>query len=275
MKYNQEPTWHALRSPYMNPFVPILVATLTESIQNGSELQDYNSGPDDTYSFGASVYEGQIFTASRKYTLESVSLLLRRNAGQSGFMGVDIRTVSGGVPTDVSLTNTLIELNLVSTDPDGAFLEIDLDPVILESGTNYAIILTHNAVGSLIWFVNTNTYPNVAVEKTASVWYQIVPPDFTATDFIFETFGESFIPQPLAKEFGGRQGFKYRVLFTMTGDAGSVDVRIGSGTAQTFGATSGVFVFETVHTSGGSVLRMTPSADFNGTVTEISIYQVK
>jgi hypothetical protein len=138
---------------------------------------------------------GQTFTAGITGNLDQVDLLLYR-AGSPGNLTVQIRTVSGGVPSNTILsTATVAESSVPVGDPGWVSVPFSV-PAISTAGTQYAIVLSAPGVSSASPLYGWGTAlgnPYAGGDAVTSVdsganWFPLIGPDNTSLDRAFKTY---------------------------------------------------------------------------------------
>jgi hypothetical protein len=111
--------------------------------------------------FSASVQEGQTFTAGLSGALDQVDLNLFKDV--AGCVAtLEIRAVSGGVPTSTVLASTQVDPTTIATSP-GGFVPITFAaPASVSAGTQYAYVLTApcNTTADRIWSREASSNPS-------------------------------------------------------------------------------------------------------------------
>lgn len=106
-------------------------------------LKDYyNTGDDNQSTFYGVNWVAQTFTASENYDIAYVKLLIYK-AGSPGTFDISIRATSVSFPygpTGADLTAGSINGNDLATSTPASFVQINLTPYSLVSGTVYAIV---------------------------------------------------------------------------------------------------------------------------------------
>lgn len=114
----------------------------------------YNTGDNDVNSVVDPKWEAQTFTPQISHIIKKVKIKIYR-LGFPEIVSVGIRaTDAEGKPIGTDLVSGTIDGNTFTTDPSGAWYDIDLGAgTILYSGVKYAIVLGNSASGWARWRV--------------------------------------------------------------------------------------------------------------------------
>lgn len=185
--------------------------------------------------------EAQTFTAGIIGNLSQVDLELSRT-GSPGDLVVQIRTVSGGVPSGTILASmTVAEASVTLSDVSFDWISVPLSaPVAVTAGTQYAIVLTAPAAPPCCdgykWAASfQDPYPGGTLAQlsgSGAAW-QSIP----SVDFAFKTYVTPLGPAPNAQCKDGqwrRLGFENQgqcVRFFATGKDSRTAVNLWSSKA--------------------------------------------
>ena len=108
----------------------------------------YNTGNNDYYSFGATVWYGQTFTTTDAISVSSVKFILGREESP-GTITVSIRAVDvDGKPTGSDLAYGTKDCNSIAVSPLFEWVEITFEtPVSLDAATQYAVVIRATEIG--------------------------------------------------------------------------------------------------------------------------------
>lgn len=258
----------------------VLVATKS-SMSSIVEIASFGdiaspSGLSNLRAGGTSAYYGESFSASSPFTLDSCKFYLRKNGSPTGNMTAKLYAHtgtfgSGGTPTGSVLATSDV-FNSATLGASFAFVTFSFSGAnrVVSPAGNYVIVLDGSSVGDISNSANIGgkipaaSYAGNAVQSTdGSTWAAL------SNDAFFYVYGSVMG----SLDFGGRQGYWYRIQLTTTGTTGTVAVRIGNGLSHTVTAASSLS-YDEEYLSGRSILYVTPSSDFDGDVTGVSIYQL-
>jgi hypothetical protein len=154
----------------------------------------------------------QTFTNGVTGGLDQVDLAVRREGAQTTPLQVEIRAVSGGVPSGPALASATVPA--ASLPPFGTvgFFSVPLtSPAPVTAGTQYAIVVSTPSCGFVNCYVwafgpGANPYPaglGLLSRDGGATW---TPPNaFGATDFAFKTY---VLPPPTGKQQCKKGGWK-------------------------------------------------------------------
>ncbi len=156
------------------------VGIITSSILTGAgtpAVRDGYSNDDDFAQVYGAIWMGQTFTASTTYIVEGITLLLYRELNP-GTVTVSIRATSGGLATGTDLTSGTTDGNTLTTGTGGEWREIAVAPIVLSSGTQYAIVIratTGDVSNTLRWRIDSSapTYSGgtrITTADSGSTW---------------------------------------------------------------------------------------------------------
>jgi len=126
--------------------------TVMESLGRPSEqrFEYWNTNDDAASIFTPTYWWAQTFTPQMSHVISYVKLKLYREES-IGTITVSIRATSGSKPTGTDLTSGILDGNTLTTDPSGAWYQIDFSPNIsLSANTEYAICVRTSS-GSVYW----------------------------------------------------------------------------------------------------------------------------
>ncbi len=173
-------------------------------------LKDSFTEADGTFSHISSFYTKimQSFTASSDYLLARLALWVGGTIHLSDQLPGGIYSMSGGIP-DEELATFTITVTTVLTNPTKTYVNLDT-PLLLESGTQYAIVLFHpNVLFSTFVvtrgrFFDEDHYPEgeaLRYDEGAGIW----EPQFETgyVDIGFELYSEYALTPTPAHEITG------------------------------------------------------------------------
>jgi len=118
--------------------IGIFVAREFASAQTLEEY--YNTGDDDSFGAGQTVWDGQTLTTESAYTLEEVHIMVYK-AGTPGTCTLGVRATTGGDPSGADLTSGSIDTTSITTNAAGEWITVDVTDYDLVTSTVYGLVL--------------------------------------------------------------------------------------------------------------------------------------
>lgn len=270
MKY-EEPTWDFLKAGKVGGLKqPITIANPPAAVLGSFYSFQKISSSIVGNSTAINVF-GQCFRVDQNIALTSVDLVFRRSTIPSGTLVAKIYAMTGtfgtdGKPTGSALATSATIAATSFTLTNAYYTFTFSSSLVLQAGLNYCIVVDVSSSTQDL------TCSRGSVDRRGNT--------FTSTDggTSYSTSAFSLIHNingtPLQYSFNGKHGHWYKTEFTLGGATGSVTVQYGNGPATTFLAGAGASTFLASHTTGAGIVRITPSSDFDGTITSFAIYKV-
>jgi len=144
--------------------------------------------------WGTTYWIAQTFTPQITHKITSVKLKLWKAAGTTGLMKIHIRpTNATGHPTDQDVASGELDVAPLPITGAGQWFEIPVTPVLLKSGTKYAIVV-EPPLGVMYWRADeTGEYPNG--ECLTSVNSGLGWTAIANRDLMFEEWGVEPLPK--------------------------------------------------------------------------------
>jgi hypothetical protein len=267
----EEPTWHWEKGGKSGGTKqPVTLAT--PAAVAGDIYPEARISNNITVSTGSTNALGQCFQVDQNISLTSIQLYMRKVSTPTGTITAKLYAMTGtfgtnGLPTgSVLATSGTFDVSTLTTSYALYTLTFSTG-YVLQAGVSYCLVIDATSVSvtgaqNVIFATGSSTRRGNTFTSTDG------GSNYTAASFNLVHYINGL---PLQYDFGGRNGHWYQASFTVGGSVGSVAVRFGNGPATTYSAGASGSTFVKCHTEGAGVLRITPSSNFNGTITAVTI----
>jgi hypothetical protein len=238
-------------------------------------IDSYSEVNYSTYT-GAYVYIGQAFSADKSGTLTRCKFSLHKAIGANGTLIAYLYNLTGTYGTNAKPTGSPIAtsntIDVTSLGLTRSLITFTFTEGSLVAGNKYGI-LTKRASGT--GGVNTNldnTSPthsgNYFNSSNGTTWT-----GSNAFDLLFYVYANVttiIAANPVIRDLGLTTGKSYSISVSISGTIGTLTLALGDGTSQACSPGTTTFT----GTQGSGYFTMTPSNDFDGTITRLTINEV-
>ena len=162
-----------------------------------TKYEYYDTGDNLSVDLYAQYYGAQVYTPQIAHSINYVVLKCAKTASHTGSLFIQIRSVSGSLPTSTVLASGSVTINSLTTEPTRSWKQINLAiPVAQVAGTKYALVAYSNgsSANHPIWRVIsvTGTYANGywCWSTDYGVSWEALP---AGRDAMFEEWGDPLV----------------------------------------------------------------------------------
>jgi len=246
------------------------ITTAEEIIDSYSEdNRNTYTSPDDN------AFRGQTFSADKGGTLSKCKFHLCKQGTTAGnliaYLYEHTGTYgSGGKPTGSPLaTSNTVDILTLNNFASFSLITFTFTDGTLVAGTKYCIVLKKTS--GILYVGIDNTSPthsgNYCLSSNGTTWLT------SSSDlpfYVYANITTIVAASPVIRDLGLVTNKAYRISIAISGTAGTLTVALGNGTSQSCSPGTTTFT----GTQGSGYFTMTPSNDFDGTITKLTINEV-